>query len=349
MTGVRYTTREAVKTALDVMETARANTLVDDAIESSSRSVESQLNRRFYPWTGTRYFDWPPQPPSWPWRLWLYQHEVISVSLLVAGGVTIPAANYNLEPVNDGPPYDRIEIKLSTSSAFSAGSTYQRAVAATGVFGYTADVDPAGTLAAAITTTSATTCDVTDSGIIGIGDTILVDSERMLVTNKAQLTTGQTITGDLAATAAGVTVGIQSGTAVAVGETILVDSERMLVVDQAGNNLTVRRAFDGSVLATHTTGATVYAPRRLTIVRGALGTTAATHLIAAPVSKGSVPGPVHELATAETLTALLQKQAGYARTVSAGDMVREVTGRGLADIRAQAFAAYGRKVRGRAV
>jgi hypothetical protein len=345
----RYSTREAVKTALDFMETARANSAIDGAIVSATESVESQLHRKFYPWSGTRYFDWPiGRPVSVPWRLWLYQHEAISLSLLVAGGITIPASNYLLEPVNDGPPYDRIEINLSTSSAFSAGPTYQRAIAGTGVFGYTASTEPAGALAEALDLTE-TGVDVTDSGIVGVGDSLLIDAERMLVTGKAMLDTGQTITSDLAASAAAVTVGIQAGTAVAVGETILVDSERMLVVDQAGNNLTCKRAFDGSVLATHSTGAHVYAPRTLTVVRATQGTAAATHNNATAITKGVIPGPAQELATAEALNALLQKQSGYARTVGTGDNIREFFGRGLTDIRAQAYASHGRKARGRAV
>jgi hypothetical protein len=345
----RYCTREQVKSALDFMETARANSAIDGAIDNATLSVESQLHRKFWPWSGTRYFDWPiGRPVSVPWRLWLYQHEAISISQLVAGGVTIPQANYLLEPVNDGPPYDRIEINLSTNSAFAAGPTYQRAVAAIGVFGYTAETEPAGALAEALDLTE-TGADVTDSGIIGVGDSLLIEAERMLVTGKAMLDTGQTISADLAASAAGVTVGIQTGSAVAVGEIVLVDSERMLVVDQAGNNLTVKRAFDGSVLATHTTGAHVYAPRTLTVVRATQGTVAAAHNNGTAIAKGVIPGPARELATAEALNTLLQKQSGYARVVGTGDNIREFFGRGLFDIRAQAYASHGRKARGRAV
>ena len=68
-----------------------------------------------------------------------------------------------------------------------------------------------------------------------------------------------------------------SGSGFNVGEVILVDSERMLIVDIAGNYLTVKRAWDGSVLAIHSTGADIYTLRLLTVTRGALGTTAGTH------------------------------------------------------------------------
>lgn len=350
--GVWYVTRETVKAALDVAETARANSQVDAVCEAASRSVESQLNRRFYPIAGTRYFDWPAgRPTSWPWRLWLYQDEVVSVDALVSGGVTIPAASYLLEPVNDGPPYNRIEINLGTSSAFTSGSTYQRSIAVIGTFGYTAAAVPAGALAEDLDTTE-TGVDVTDSSVVGVGDTLLVDSERMIVTGKSMLDTGVNIdaSDSLTASAADVSITLSTLTsAPAVGETILIGSERMLVVDLAGGVATVKRAFDGTVLAAHAANADIYAPRTLTVTRGALGTSAATHNSATTVYRGWVPGPVVELALAEALTILLQRQSGYARTVSSGNMVKEVIGRGLADIRAQAYAAYGRKVRGRAV
>ncbi len=95
----------------------------------------------------------------------------------------------------------------------------------------------------------------------------------------------------------------------------------MLITDIAGNVLTVKRAWDGSVLATHV-GATVYAPRLLTVVRGVLGTAAATHLNGAAVAVHAVPGLVRELAVAEALNLFLQESAGYARTVGEGDSLR---------------------------
>ena len=42
---------------------------------------------------------------------------------IVAGGTTIPASGYYLEPVNDGPPYTRVESNLSSQYAFAIGAT----------------------------------------------------------------------------------------------------------------------------------------------------------------------------------------------------------------------------------
>lgn len=345
-----YTTREVVKAALDSAETARNNAQVDRCIASASRAVEGILHRPlggFAPQVATRYFPWPNDQNAKPWRLWLDEHELISVTTLTAGGTTISASDFFLEPVNN-PPYDSIEIDLDSSAAFSAGDTHQRAIAITGVWGDTADEAPAGALAEALDD-SETAVDVSDSATIGVGSILRVDSERFLVTGKSMLDTGQNIGANLDANKAATTVAVATGSAYSAGETILVDAERMLVEDIAGNNLIVQRAFDGSTLAAHTSGADVYAPRTLTVVRGALGTTAATHSTSAAIYVHQVPALVAELCVALALITLGQRQAGYARTVGSGDSEREASGRGLAQIRKDAIATYGRLARTAAV
>ncbi|HEY5986046.1 MAG TPA: hypothetical protein VIV12_06615, partial [Streptosporangiaceae bacterium] len=93
----------------------------------------------------------------------------------------------------------------------------------------------------------------------------------------------------------------------------------------------------------------IYAPRTLTVTRGALGTAAATHSLAAPVLRHVVPGLVRELCTAEALNTLAQEQSGYARVVGEGETAIEVRGQGLQQIRSDALAVYGRRARSRAV
>src|SRR5262249_47825977 len=156
---------------------------------------------------------------------------------LVSGGITIPPSGYLLEPVNDGPPYTHIDINLGTVSAFSAGATWQQSIVATGVWGWSADTTPGGTLAAPIANSSVTTCTLSDSASVGVGSILLIESERLLVTAKTMLTTGLTLQApDLTASQANQTVATTNGAAFTVGEVILIDAERMLVVDIAGNN-----------------------------------------------------------------------------------------------------------------
>jgi hypothetical protein len=341
--GIWYTTRESVKRALDSAETARNNWQVDQAIDSASRSVEGLTRRTFRPVLATKYFDWPDLQRGRPWRLWLNGSELISLTSLTAGGTAIPPANLFLEPANYGPPYSSLEVNLGTTSAFTIGTTHQRAIAVTGVFGYTNDEVPAGTVAEALDTTE-TGIDVSDSGAIGVGDLVRVDTERMIVTGKQMLTTGQTLQTPLTASTADVTVAVTSGAAYNVDEVVLLDSERMLIVDVAGNNLTVKRAWDGSVLATHT-GSTIYAPRTLVVTRGALGTTAAAHLTAAPIAKHKVPGLVEQLTLGEALNDLLQGQGGYARIQRAEGAAETGFGDGLSDLRSRCRSRHGRKAR----
>lgn len=360
--GVWYTTRETVKAALESPVTARNDAQVDRAIEAASRDVEAATNRVFYPTVATRYFDWPTNagvsrydftftpedfratPVYGPYRLWLGQHEAISVTSLVSGGVTIPPADYFLEPNASGPPYDRIDLDMDSTSAYGNGNTWQREIAVTGVFGYDNVTTPAGTLAAAISTTTGTSITVSDGSKVGVGSVLTVDSEKFLVTNRTWVTTSQTLQSALTASNSDVTVNVTTGSAYTAGEVLLLDSEKMLIVDIAGNALTVKRAWDGSVLATHT-GSTIYAQRALTVTRGALGTTAATHLISAAVSAQEFPGAVVGYTVAYALNQIAQETSGYARTIGSGDNARNASGAGIAGARAALIDSVGRRAR----
>ncbi|MFG3510246.1 hypothetical protein ACGF5F_32640 [Streptomyces sp. NPDC047821] len=351
--GVWYCTREDVQRALDVKETARNARQIDRAIEGASRSVETLCHRRFYPVVATRYWDWPDGRTSRPWRLWLDDNELISVTTITSGGTTIPSTDFFLEPVRSGPPYNRVEIDLDSSAAFGGGATHQRSIAITGLYGYRNDETAVGALAEALDASEAS-IDITGaaSAELGVGSVLRVDSERMIVTGRSMLDTGQNLGGaGLTAQANSVTVAVTDGTAYAIDEVILVDSERMLIVDIAGNSLTVRRAWDGSVLAAHTAGTDIYAPRTLTVTRGALGTTAATHTPATSVYRWNPPGPVRQLTLAEAISTLTLEQAGYSLMLRSGETgsERKRDQRGLEVLREQVYASHGRKARIRGV
>lgn len=349
--GIWYATREEIKNELDVKETARSNARIDRAIEDASRRVEGLCHRRFYPVQATRFKDWPPRSGATPWILRLDDQELISVSTLASGGAVITSDEYNLEPVNFGPPYNRIEVKLSSDASLGGGATYQRDAQITGLWGYRNTETTTGATAEILDDTeTAVDVDGATSAAVGVGSIVRVDSERMLVTGRQQLSTGQTLGGSgLTNQNNAVTVTVASGAAFAAGEVILIDAERMLVEDVVGNSLIVRRAWDGSTIAAHTNGATIYAPRTLIVTRGALGTTAAAHATSSNVSLWVPPGPVRQLVIAEALTDLLQGRSGYARTAGAGENERETSGKGLADLRNSVYVECGRKARMRSV
>lgn len=344
-------TREEVAAAADVKASAYAYAQIDRALESAADSVEGLCHRRFWPELATRYFDWP----AWfeagtGWRLWLDDNDLISVTSLVSGGTTIAASGYFLRRSDgkDEAPYTHIEINLGTSSAFGGGPTWQRSIAVTGLWGHSNAETPAGALAEALDA-SETAVDVTDSAAVGVGHLLRVDDERMLVTDKAMLTTGQTLQAAVSAAQSADTLTVTSGAGFARGETLLLDSERMLVRDVAGNSLVVKRAADGSTLAAHT-GSTIYAPRTLTVVRGFGGTTAATHLTAAAAVRHAPPPLVRDLALAYATNQGQQESAAYGRASGDGDHLNEQLGRGVVKgIEADVYARFGRKARVRAV
>lgn len=321
-----YTTREIVKLALDVKATAQVDWQIDEAIDAASRSIEQATNRVFYPWTGTRYMNWPDPQNGTSYTLWLEENEAVSVSALASGGNAIDPSLYNVEPINQGPPFDRIELKLSGTASFGLSSSHQRDVAVTGVFGYANDESSAGTLSAAVSSTSATTISVNQPQRVGIGQVLRVDNERMVVTDRDWADSGQTLGADIGSLNSNVSVSVQDGTIFHKGETIAINSEYMRVTDVIGNALIVTRAWNGTVLATHSLGAAIYRSTTITVERGALGTTAATHLISAPIYAHQAPGPVRALCRAQALDTVLQEQGGYARSVGSGNNARGASG-----------------------
>jgi hypothetical protein len=349
MASAWYATRESVKAALDVAETARRNQQVDDAIEAASRNVEGLLHRIFYPLDTTEYFDWPNRNSNRAFKLYMLDREFITVTAITVdnGAVTLTPAQYFLRP-EQGPPYSLIEINLGTSASLSSSTTGQQAIAVSGTrMGCPAVTGPAGALAEALDA-SETGVDVTDSSQIGVGTILVCESERMIVTGRSLLTSGQALLTPIDADESDQILAVTTGTAFFVGEVLTLDSERMRIDDIAGNNLIVTRAVDGSTLAAHT-GSTIYAPRTLTVERGSLGTTAASHLTATALTRHVPPGLVATLTRAYSLNTLLQEGSGYARVVGTGDNAKQFSGRDIAGLELDAAMRHGRKLRYSAV
>lgn len=341
--GYWYTTREAVKNALGSKLTACDDSQVDEAIETGARSVETLCNRaHFHPWLGVRYFDWPAYTGGQAWELDLEEFPLVRLDSITAGGDALDVSTLILEPRNLGPPYFTIAADTETGTTFGAGSGgRQRRAAPLGLWGWSDTTAPAGLLAEALDA-SETGVDVTDSSRVGVGTLLEVGDEWMNVTGRDLLDTGQNTSGALGADDTDDAVGLSDGTLFAVGEELWVDSEAMLLVAKSGNTGTVRRAWNGTRLAAHLTGADLYAPRRLTVERAAAGTTGAEHDSAAPVGRWLVPGGVWSLNLAEAVAQVENEQAGYARTTGEGEGARETGGRQIVAKRAEVRNRYGR-------
>ena len=347
MTRIWYTTRGAFKASFDSRETARNNKQVDAAISAGSDLVDGLLRRTFYPELDTRYFDWPTNPS---WRLYLNQNELITATSVLVGedATAVLAADYFLEPQGNGPPYDVLELNTGRNGSLVDGATRQNAVVITGLFGYRNDEETCGLLAEALDS-SETGVDITDSSTVGVGSVIRIESERMQVTRQSMLDTTQDTTGVLTDDNADTLVGVADGTAFFENEVILIGAEKMLIVEIAGNNLIVERAYDGTVLADHSLGVSVYAPRSLTVVRGVLGTTAAAHNTATAISRWLPPPLVEELCIAEAANVYQSRTGGWAGSVQRGENRVAMGGTQLEDLRKRAIQAHGRKLAARSV
>lgn len=338
--------------ATDVKQVENYIRHVDAAVEAASRSVEALTHRRFWNDLKTVQYEWPSYQRAYPWRIWFDAAELADVTTVVptvtTGGSLIPnSAIMWAGSSNYYPPYTYLELDRSQSFSFGNGPTPQRDVLITGVTGYWAQVKPGGTITASVNS-SVTTVPVSDSSVVGVGDVMIVDSESMLVRDMTWSTTGLTLTSGGTTAQDNDNVLTLNGSGVNAGEVIQVDAEWMLVLSASGNVLTVERAWNGSVLTAHSASAPVLAQRSCAVARAFGGTTAASHSSSAVFSTQLVPDLVHELAVAEALVYLEQQARSYG-TQDGGPGLAKTPGAGLPGLRDQCYAAYGRKVRQRAI
>ncbi len=336
-----YTTRQRVKHAVDLRLGALVDLDVDSAIRSGSRSVEGLLKRYFWPELATRYEDFPERGAGNTYSsIWLTRELAATPTAVTAGGSAVTTF---LPRPDTGPPYG--QLALNEGAWTPTTGLGLRSIAITGLWGYRDDTEPAGQLAEALDA-SETGVDVSNSAAVGVGDLIKIESERMAVTEADLLDTGVDTTASLAASQSITAIPVGDGTAVHRREIITIGTEQMYVLGIVGNTLSVRRAWSGSTLAAHNSGASVYAPRSLTVVRGAQGSTAASHSSATAIVRTVVPSLVERLTQAYAMVELLNAAAGYARTAGAGESEREVAGRQVKALEAQARASL-RRPRGK--
>jgi len=345
ITEVAYCTREQVQRALNLADSPRLTSRVDSAVMAGARQVHGLLHRKFYPLTTTYAFD---QPEAGV--LWLDQYELADVpTQIISGSQTMTVGtDVFLRPLN-GPPYAWLEANYGGRVFWQSVTTPQAAIKVTGDFGHPATTVAATTLAGTITA-GAGTLALADSSTVGVGALILIDSERLLVSDKSMVSTTATVSVDPTNSKASVSIQVSNGALINPGELILIDSERMFVEFVTGNVLTVVRAVNGSVLASHSAGTLIYAPRTATVLRAQAGSTAAGHNSGATINRLDAPSLVSELNLAYAINNEEAALAAYSRTASP-DMVNRYKDRGLGimDLEKQAYAAFGRQSRGRAV
>lgn len=333
-----YCSREQVKRAGNIDGTS-FNTRIDRIIESVSRQRDNETRRFFIPRTETRLHRWPPEQSSRSYILWLDQ-DLISVTTLQtqaqdASPTTISSSDFFLEPNNTGPPYDRIEIDLSSTASLESGDTPQRSISVAGSWGFSADTKSSGTVSSGLDSdATATTFVCSDSSLIDVGNTLLIESEQVFVSDRAFANLGSIlIDGALTQNNAEVSVTVDGSHGLSAGEVIMVDSEKMFIESINSNTLTVVRAYDDSRIAAHNDNTAVQVARTLTIERGVNGTTAATHADATAISKYEPPFDIQNLCIAESLAMFAQEGGHWGRVVGTGEGQREFNGRNLSEYR----------------
>ena len=379
---VCYSNRSEAQRSLDMSPGIDVNAALDRALTTAADNIDGQMHRVFFPSDDTRFFDWPNQGGSGggqyaqPWRYWLDDNDCVVLTSMVSGGVTIPLSAVFLEPVNNPqkgkPYYTYIELDRSQSYAFGNNAqTPQHSIQMAGTWGYGADADPAGQLAANVGDGD-TTITTTDGSKAGPGDLIILGygrgsapfpsaagyagalapytGERILITDVAAVATGLTQSGSGVTTASDGDQALSTtgSGSLNVGEVVVLDQEQMLVEQVVNGIATVRRAFGGTTLAAHSDAA-VYAFRQFSVNRAQLGTPASSYSSAAAEYRHRVPPLIRDLAIAEETGQLLQEGSGYARTVGTGEAARPASGIAIADKWDEARTRHGRKGRHRGV
>lgn len=337
MTDIAYCTRTQVQDALAQADTFRTNARIDAAIRAAGRQIYADTHRNFYPTTCTRYPEFfnVTGPVLWLDTDYL---EIISVSSFTVDGTELTeGTDFFLRP-DSGPPYTSLQLINTSSAAFSSTD---RAMVLIGEQGASATTRAAGALSGSLSS-GATTCAVSNSSLVGVGDLLTIGTERLNVVDQTYSSTGVALAANLTASAADRSVTVDSSTLLHEGERIRIGSERMFIETINGFVLTVRRAENGSQLAAHSISDAVHAYRTLTVERGATGSTAAAHSDAATILANDPPALVKECSLAYSLVNLEQSKSAYGRVVGSGDSQREASGRGLAQIVDELVAAYGR-------
>jgi len=350
-----YISRERFKSAASISG-GQFDDAVDRVIEASSRDVDRWTRRHFIPKTQTRLYRYPQQRPGLATVIWTDQ-DLLSVSTLQtqaqnATPTTISSSDYFLEPVNPEPDgntrYNRIEIDESSTAAFEAGDTPQRSISIAGSWGWGNTTSSAGSVDdSGGISSSDTTLIVSDASLCDVGDTLLIDSEQIFVSDRSFAAKDSVLLNmgsNLAAVNSTVTVTLDSSHGIVAGEVIRLDSEQMYVISVSTNDLTVIRAFDGSVLASHNDDVAIHVNRTLTIERGLNGTTAASHSDSATITRYRPDADVARWTLAEAIATWHQEHSGWGRSIGTGDGATELTGREITQLR-QSMVSYYRRAR----
>jgi hypothetical protein len=177
--------------------------VIDDILEATSRYIDGQTHRKFYPRVQARSFNTPTN------RELLVDDDLLAITTLTNGDDnTIASTEYNLFPKNDTPYYG---IKLIGSSSTiwesDSSSNTEWVIDVLGEWGYHDDYadhgwTSGGTLGAAITDTTTLAFTATAGHSLVAGQVIKIGTEIQIVSSVSTNTITPLARGDNGSTAA---------------------------------------------------------------------------------------------------------------------------------------------------
>lgn len=273
-------------------------------IKSASQTIRQEIGD-FIPVTAACRFDGNGKDI-------LFVSPLLAVTSIVDDTDTLSASDYLLYPRGkhwENGPYSWIQH--DPDGNYADWSDELDVVVVTGRWGLWEKSEASGAVIGTGGQTSGAGTLLADNGSkVSPGMVALIGSEQELVTGFSTPTTVTTIAEDLDISEEIITVA--DGTKVNIGEIIRINFEQCKVLDKQTHDLYVRRGWNNTSKATHTSGANVEAYRTFTVERGVNGTTAAAHDAATVIYRYLVPDDVSFLCR-EVATLMLKKaQGGFA-------------------------------------
>ena len=345
-----YITLEAVKTAGGI-EGQDRDAAIGRLIEAVSRAVDSATHTRFIPETAVRKYEFN-QRNVRSNRLY-FDADLFSMTTLTDRGseqrALTEGAEYLLLPDNAGPPFYAAEILRSQGVSYEGGAqTSQQSFEATGLWSATAETVAASVVAVnSITDAIGTSIHVKDGGKVGVGDTLLIESEQVFISGRDDVDLLVNLSGALTADETDTNVGLSGAPVdpVNVGEVLRIGTERMRVT--AVNTTTsfeVERMYDGTTLAAHDNAVDIFMRRTYTMVRGVNGTTAASHADDTVFTRYVAPPLIEEVVLAEVLQLFHRQESGFTQRVGAGESQVTLRPESLKALQKRAYGAHRRNL-----
>lgn len=274
----------------------------------ASKHLESVIGQ-FVPVTASKSYDNPGGDAHNGFEFMLDPLLAV-VSITDKNGNAISSDDYELYPLNrawENGPYLRLKTYYDEITINGRWGLYEEWLA-NGL---------SGTLAAASTTSLV----VTNGGRLWPGKVVKLEDEQILVAagcggeNSPDPTTATSVTTGYATEATDI-IPVTSGAEFYFDEVIRIGDEDMLILRKDGNELIVRRGWNGTLRDEHSLSSAIKVYRTVTIERGANGTTAAAHSSAA-MYEAQIPADLAYLAT--QISSLMRGKAATGFTGRAGN------------------------------